>query len=71
MSSAHAEFGHEKTKDISGGVLTTDEKAAPLYDAQSSPSAVEFDDGVEYPTEEEIKTLKHVPYCTRSLILET
>ena len=59
----HAEYDHEKEKDISGGVLTTDEKSMPMYDSTSSPSQDEFDDGFEYPTEEEKNTLRHVPYC--------
>lgn len=60
----HAEFDHEKAKDVGGGILTTDEKSMPLYDSTSSPSQDEFDDGFEYPTEEEKNTLRHVPYCT-------
>ena len=58
----HSELAYEKEKDVSGGVLTTDEKAAPAYDGTSRPSNEEFDDGSECPTEEEIKTLRHVPY---------
>ena len=58
----HAELGHEKGKDLTGGVLTTDEVAAPPYDGTSQRSKDEFDDGFEYPTEEEVNTLRHVPY---------
>ena len=59
----HQEFDNLKEKDVSGGVLTTDEKSMPTY-AENAPH--DFDkvdeDGSEYPTEEEIKTLKHIPY---------
>ena len=59
----HAEFDHEKKKDIAGGPLTLDDKPVPTYDA----SAQEFDgkvdeDGNEYPTEEEKTSLRHIPY---------
>ncbi|KAG8530884.1 uncharacterized protein KY384_004241 [Bacidia gigantensis] len=56
----HAEADHKNEKDIAGGVLTTDEKAIPAYDKESSTD--EFDDGFEYPTAEEVGTLRHVPY---------
>ena len=60
----HQEFDIKQEKDVAGGILTTDEKSAPVYDSASNPSREEFDDGFEYPTEEEVKTLRHVPYCT-------
>ena len=66
----HAEFDHDKEKDVGGGVLTTDEKAAPVYDTTSSSSPPDFDDGFEYPTEEEKATLRHVPYCKMPSINE-
>lgn len=59
----HAEFDHAKEKDLAGGILTSDEKPMPSYEEQHSQ---EFDtvdeDGSEYPTEEEVKALRHVPY---------
>lgn len=65
MSSAHAELDPKKEKDTSGGVLTTDEKDVPVYsDDTSDPS---FEDGAEYPTEEELKTLRHVPFSAQCL----
>ena len=56
----HAEFDHAKEKDMSGGVLTSDAK--PIESSSGSSSDVIFDDGFEYPTEEEKATLRHVPY---------
>ena len=65
----HAEFDHEKEKDVGGGILTVDDTQLPLKDESKPPLAYdahsqefEEEDGVEYPTEEEIKTLRHVPF---------
>ena len=60
----HAEFDDTKAKDVGGGTLTFDEKAAPSYNANSQDfsDSLHGDDGFEYPTEEEIKTLRHIPY---------
>ena len=65
----HQELDKEFTKDVGGGVLTTDEKIVPAYDSASNPSKEEFDDGFEYPTQEEVKTLRHVPYSMTSTFL--
>lgn len=59
----HAEFEGIHTKDVSGGTLVSDEKpGAPAY----TPDRHEFgkvdEDGSEFPTEDEIHTLRHVPY---------
>ena len=58
----HAEFDHAKEKDVGGGILTSDEKPSPIEDKH----ALEFEDvdadGNAYPTEEELHTLRHVPY---------
>ena len=56
----HAEYDHAKEKDVGGGILTSDEKPVETYSNGSSDQI--FDDGAEFPTEEELKTLRHVPY---------
>lgn len=57
----HAEFDHAKEKDVGGGILTSDEKPAPLYDVQQEFGGTD-EYGNEYPTQEEVDTLRHVPY---------
>ena len=58
----HAEFDKYKEKDVGGGPLTIDEKSAPTYDTNSQDFESHDEDGSVYPTEEEIKTLRHVSY---------
>ena len=58
----HAELNHGAEKDVSGGILTSDEKPVENYSGEESSSDHHFDDGFEYPTEEEKTTLRHVPY---------
>ena len=60
----HAEFDHAKEKDVAGGTLTSDQKPAPSYDddTQSQVFGGVDDDGNEYPTHEEMGTLRHIPY---------
>lgn len=56
----HAEYDHGKSKDMAGGILTSDQKPVDSYSSHASDEI--FDDGFEYPTEEEKTTLRHVPY---------
>ena len=58
----HAEFDSAKEKDVGGGVLTSDEKPAPIYDGPEQELGGIDEDGSEYPTQEELDTLRHVPY---------
>jgi POT family proton-dependent oligopeptide transporter len=59
----HAEFDHAKAKDVGGGVLTSDEMSAPSFDRSSQDfEEMIHEDGSEYPTTEEIATLRHVPF---------
>ncbi|KAL6720632.1 peptide transporter ptr2 [Lecanora helva] len=61
----HAQFDDKQEKDVGGGTLTIDEKVAPSYaaDTQDFDDKLSHDeDGSEYPTEDEIKTLRHIPF---------
>lgn len=65
----HAELELQKVqeKDIAGGALTSniDDQTAQLLSRSSMASEGEFNElGAEYPTQEEVNTLRHVPYCT-------
>lgn len=55
----HAEFDTQKEKDAGGGTLISDEKPAPLYEQELGGID---EDGSEYPTQEELDTLRHIPY---------
>lgn len=56
----HAEFNQVQEKDVGGGVLTSDQKPSSSY--YTPPHDFEDDDESEYPTEDEIQALRHVPY---------
>ena len=63
MSRAHAELDPHQEKDTNQDAHVAGLKTADSDNA-SDPS---FEDGAEYPTEEDLRTLKHVPYSTPSL----
>ncbi len=58
----HAEFDRAKEKDVGGGILTVDDKSQVERNYDSGSQEFEDEDGAEYPTEEELTTLRHVPY---------
>lgn len=58
----HAGFGNAKEKDIGGGVLASDEEPLPGFDDTAPEFEGVDEDGFEHPTEQEMKTLRHVPY---------
>lgn len=60
----HAEFDELKEKDVGGGPLTIDKELVPTYTVQSQEQEYGGvdDDGFEHPTQEEVATLRHVPY---------
>lgn len=59
----HAEFDHAKEKDVGGGVLTSDEKPSPSFDNHLHEfEGMVDEDGSQYSTQEEIDTLRHVPF---------
>ena len=59
----HAKYDHAKEKDVGGGILTSDEKPSPIDEDKHAPEFEGVDEfGNEYPTAEELQTLRHVPF---------